>query len=214
MKRITAFAAELATTLLCLALFALCSGCTSVIKVAPYPTPAPWSDDVKRLGTVTADSGRWPLSLHSVPPDYTFYAALRAKASSQFNVPEAEVLLGEVTVKIGAELDGTIRDWKATAIAGRGIAGQGKESQPAISGRASESAPARSPADALMEIKRLLDSGAITKDEYEALKKPLLEKLGNAGGAQAPSHGAELPSAEPAQTCWVGAQQMSGDACK
>ncbi len=146
-----------------LALLALCSGCTSVIKVAPYPTSAPWGDEVKRLGTVTADSGRWPLALHSVPPDYTFHAALRSKASSQFGVPEAEVVLSEVTVQIGAELDGTIRDWKASAAAGQR--------------KASEPTTAKSPSEALIELKKLLDVGAITQGEYEAKKKALLEKL-------------------------------------
>jgi len=141
----------------------LFAGCTSVLKIAPYPTAEVWGTDVHPLGTVTANSGRWPMSLHSVPPDYTFYAALRSKAASQFGVAESEIVLGEVTVKIGAELDGTIRDWKATAKAGQR--------------RGSEPTNGKSPSDALIELKKLLDAGAITQEEYDAKKKTLLERL-------------------------------------
>jgi hypothetical protein len=142
---------------------ALLTGCTSVIKVAPFPDSTPWGDDVRPLGTVMAKSGAWPLSLHSAPPDHTFYSALRANASSQFGVPEPEIVLGEVTVQIGAEMDGTIRDWKATAEAGQ---------------RKVAAAPkAKSAADSLIELKKLFDAGAITPVEYEAKKKTLLEKL-------------------------------------
>jgi hypothetical protein len=139
------------------------TGCTSVLKVAPYPTSGPWGDDVRRLGTVSASSGPWPLSLHSMPPDYTFHAALRAKAASQFGVPESEVVLGEVTVNLGSELDGTIRDWKVTAEAGQR--------------RTPEPTKEKSPSNALIELKKLFDAGAITPDEYDAKKKALLQRL-------------------------------------
>lgn len=141
----------------------LFTGCTSVIKVPPYPSAAAWDTSVKALGPVTADSGLWPLSLHSSPPEQTYYSALKSKAASQYGVGENEVVLSEVTVSIGAELDGTIRDWKATATAGQ------------KKGGAISSAP--KPSDALLELKKLLDAGAITPAEFEAKKKVLLEKL-------------------------------------
>lgn len=154
---------KLLASMLGLALLALFSGCTSVVKFAPYPTADAWSGDVKTLGTVEADSGKWPLSLHAQPSEYTYYSALRAKAAKTYSVPESEIVLGEVEVKIGAELDGTIRDWKASAQAGQKKAGA------AIA--------AKSSADALMDLKKLLDAGAINQAEYDAKKKALLEKL-------------------------------------
>ena len=145
-----------------LALLALAfTGCVSVVKYPPSPAAA-WGPDVRKLGTVTATSGKWPLSLQSIPPDYTFYSALRSVTSGTYGVPETEIVLGEVTVQIGAELDGTIRDWKATA-----DAGQEKTAKPAP----------KSTADALIELKKLLDVGAITPAEYAAKKNALLEKL-------------------------------------
>lgn len=38
-------------------------------------------------------------------------------------------------------------------------------------------APAKSTADSLMELKKLLDAGAITQAEYDAKKKALMDKL-------------------------------------
>jgi hypothetical protein len=96
---------------------ALLCGCVSTINYPAYPS-ANWNG-IKTLGTVTADSGAWPLSLNAPPPDYTYYSALCSKASEQFNVPKSQVVLGEVSVVYGSEMDGTIRDWKATAIAGQ-----------------------------------------------------------------------------------------------
>jgi hypothetical protein len=104
-----AIAAILAAALLC--------GCVSTIKYPAYPVVS-WAQ-VKTLGVVTADSGGWPLSLNSPPPDYTYYSALQNKAAKQYDVPKSQVVLGEVSVNYGAEMDGTIRDWTATAIAGQ-----------------------------------------------------------------------------------------------
>jgi len=145
-----------------LTLLAFSSACTSMIKVAPYPDATPWADDVKHLGAVTADSGLWPLSLHSAPPDYTFQSALRAKASSQYGVPQEEIVLGEISVQIGSELDGTIRDWKATAEAGQ---------------RKVMAKKARSETESLIELKKLLDAGVITQEEYDEKKKTVLDRL-------------------------------------
>ena len=39
------------------------------------------------------------------------------------------------------------------------------------------SSPTKSAGDGLLELKKLLDAGAITKEEYDAKKKVLIEKL-------------------------------------
>jgi hypothetical protein len=100
-----------AATLLC--------GCASNLKYAPYPASGLDAPGVKVLGPVAADSGKWPLSLNVPPPDYTYYAALRDKAAGQYSVPQNQVVLGEVSVNYTAEVVGTIRSWKASAIAGQ-----------------------------------------------------------------------------------------------
>jgi len=98
---------------------ALLCGCASTIKYPAYPAAVNWGKDVKILGQVTTDSGPWPLSLNSPPPDYTYYSALQEKAATQYQVPKSQVVLGEVAVDYMAEMVGTIRSWKATAIAGQ-----------------------------------------------------------------------------------------------
>jgi hypothetical protein len=94
----------------------LLTGCQSVAKYAPYGS---WTANVQTLGPVKANSGAWPLSLHAPPPEYTYHSALRSVAHGIYGVPENEIVLGEVTVEFMSELDGTIRSWKAAAIAGR-----------------------------------------------------------------------------------------------
>lgn len=137
------------------------SGCTSIVKVAPFPSPTAWDDPaVKKLGPVSADSGVWPLSLHSVP-DYTIQSTLRSNASNKYKVPADQIVLSEATVQVGAELDGTIRDWKATAEAGQ-LANGGAE---------------KTPAQQLTELKKLLDAGLISKADYETKKAAILQKM-------------------------------------
>ena len=92
------------------------TGCVSPIK---YPPSADWGKGTRILGPVKANSGFWSLSLRDTPSEYTFTAALRDKAAAEYNVPPESVVLGEKTVYIGAELDGTIRDWRAEALAGQ-----------------------------------------------------------------------------------------------
>src|SRR5438132_11376578 len=98
--------------LIMIAAATLFCGCASTIKYPAYPAAVNWQKDVKILGPVTADSGRWPLSLNSPPPDYTYYTALQAKAAEQYHVPRSQVVLGEVAVNYMAEVVGTIRSWK------------------------------------------------------------------------------------------------------
>ncbi len=157
MKRITPLLLGLAGLL---ALFT--TGCTSVVKCPPYPTADSWSGEVKTLGPVKADSGKWPLSLHQQPSDYTYYSALVAKAESLYGVPKAEIILSEVDVKLLAEMDGTIRDWKASATAGQ---------------KKVQVTAGKTPTDTLVALKKLLDAGAITQAEYDAKKKELLGRL-------------------------------------
>jgi hypothetical protein len=40
-------------------------------------------------------------------------------AKGIYGVPENEIVIGEVEVKYSSEIDGTIRSWVATAVAGR-----------------------------------------------------------------------------------------------
>jgi PBP1b-binding outer membrane lipoprotein LpoB len=96
----------------------LLAGCTSAVTYAPYPSQAAWTGASKVLGMVEADSGAWPLSLQVPPPEYTFDSALRKKAAAQYGVSEDSIVLSEVAVKFMSEMDGTIRSWKASAIAG------------------------------------------------------------------------------------------------
>ena len=59
------------------------------------------------------------MSLTVPPPASTYHAALRKEAAKQYNVPEGEIVLGEVNVGYYSELNGTIRGWKANAPVGR-----------------------------------------------------------------------------------------------
>lgn len=67
------------------------------------------------------ETGRteWPLSLAAPPPASHYQAFLRKKAARIYNVPEREIVLGEITVGFYNELNGTVRGWEAKAIAGR-----------------------------------------------------------------------------------------------
>jgi hypothetical protein len=104
------------STLYIIAAAALLCGCESTLK---YPPSANWGPNTKILGPVKADSGMWPLSLSAPPPQFTYFAALRDKAAYQFNQPADSIAIGEMTVVVGSEMDGTVRDWSATAVAGQ-----------------------------------------------------------------------------------------------
>jgi hypothetical protein len=67
------------------------------------------------------ETGRteWPLSLAVPPPASHYQAALRKKAARVYNVPERDIVLGEITVDFYNELNGTVRGWQAKTIAGR-----------------------------------------------------------------------------------------------
>lgn len=123
--------------LLAIALLLL-TGC-SVTKSSLYPgtakTPSLQEAGVTILGEVTACQGafcegQWPLSLPQPPPAYTYQRAIQKKAATQFNVPESEIVLGEIAVGYHAEMIGTIRGWEATAMVGRKSAGEAAKAIP------------------------------------------------------------------------------------
>jgi hypothetical protein len=111
----------------------LLSGCMST--PTPYPgtglTPDLREAGVTILGTVTACQGsmckkeaggyEWPMSLPAPPPAYTYQRALLKKAAKVYQVPEDQLILGEMNVGYYAEMIGTIRGWEATATVGRKI---------------------------------------------------------------------------------------------
>lgn len=92
----------------------LLAGCSSMMTYAPMQG---YTHELKQLGPVKADSGKWPLSLHIPPPEYTFQLALRNAAAKAYGVKADDVILSEINVKFMSEMDGTIRSWEATATA-------------------------------------------------------------------------------------------------
>ncbi|MDQ3232113.1 MAG: hypothetical protein M3Q07_09855 [Pseudobdellovibrionaceae bacterium] len=121
-------------TLLAVGCLLLAAGC-GVTKSVLYPgssqTPNLQEKGVELLGDVTACQGafcskedggyEWPMSLPQPPPAYTYQRANQKKAAKHFNVPEEEIVVGEIAVGYRAEMIGTIRGWEATAPVGRKI---------------------------------------------------------------------------------------------
>jgi len=96
------------------------------------PSVGSWTPETIVLGRVVAcrggnldfsddhkDCNKWPLSLPSLPHPETHYAELRTKAAQQYQVDVGAIVLKDVQVTYNSELVGTIRGWKASAIAGR-----------------------------------------------------------------------------------------------
>ena len=103
---------------------------TSIIYTGTGSTYDLHESGVKILGEVNIcqgafckndETGRteWPLSLAVPPPASHYQATLRQKAARIYNVPEREIVLGEITVGFYNELNGTVRGWQAKTIAGR-----------------------------------------------------------------------------------------------
>ena len=116
-----------AMTIISLAVFTV-HGCASISNSSVYSGTGTTHDlhepGVELLGALTSCQGgfcegQWPMSLAVAPPASTYQAALRKKAAREFQVPESEVVLGEITVGYYSEINGTIRGWTATAPAGR-----------------------------------------------------------------------------------------------
>lgn len=102
------------------------AGCTTPLTLAPHGT---WDSTTTELGPVMACKGGsisfdqecsgWPLSIPSLPPPDTHYTELKAKAAGQYHVDPAHVVLKDVAVEYVTEINGVIRGWKATAVAGQ-----------------------------------------------------------------------------------------------
>lgn len=95
------------------------------------PAAGTWTSDTVLLGPVVACRGgnldfsehhkecnQWPLSLPSMPHPEIHHAELRTKAAQQYQTDVGQIVLKDVQVIYNTELVGTIRGWKATAIAG------------------------------------------------------------------------------------------------
>lgn len=101
------------------------TGCTTPLTLASHGS---W-DGATELGPVMACKGGslsidrecsgWPLSLTSMPSPDTHYAELKAKAATQYQVDPALIVLKDVSVEYVTEINGVIRGWKVTALAGR-----------------------------------------------------------------------------------------------
>lgn len=109
------------------------SGC-GVTSKSVYPGTGATFDlnepGIEVLGMVTAcqggycrndETGRmeWPISLQSPPPAATYQSAIRKKAARIYNIPEGQVVIGEVDVTYHSEIVGTIRGWTASAMVGK-----------------------------------------------------------------------------------------------
>ncbi len=89
---------------------ALCVGCASTMVVPDSGSP----EGARHLGPVRADSGKWPISLNAPPPTDQIHAELRRAAAKEYGVSEGRVVLTGIEMSVMAELNGTIRKWKAT----------------------------------------------------------------------------------------------------
>ena len=117
-----------------LPLLILCTSGCGVTSKSVYPgTGATFDLDesgIEVLGKVTACQGgycrndetgkmEWPISLQSPPPAATYQSAIRKKAARIYNIPEGQVVMGEIDVTYSSEIVGTIRGWTASAIVGK-----------------------------------------------------------------------------------------------
>ena len=110
--------------LVVLTLSVLLAGCASLERYSP---PVPWTDDEPELlGEVTACDGKFcidqktgeemrPLVLRAPPDGGVVRAALRREAATVYDMPEEDVVLGEITFEVFSSTRGTIRGWRATA---------------------------------------------------------------------------------------------------
>ncbi len=109
----------------------LLSGCANRSTLM-LPSAGTWTADTVLLGPVVACRGgnsdfsehhkecnQWPLSIPSLPHHETHHAELRTKAATQYQTDVSTIVLKDIEVTYNAELVGTIRGWKATAIAGK-----------------------------------------------------------------------------------------------
>lgn len=161
----------------------LLAGC-GVTSTSVYPGTSLTFDlgeeGVQILGEVTAcqggfcnndETGRteWPMSLTVPPPASTYQTAIRKKAARTYNVPEGQIVVGEVTVGYYTELVGTIRGWTATAPVGRRTAVTRTQSPEASAATMTSTVP-----DRLRLLEDLRRQGLITDSEYNATRDKIL----------------------------------------
>ena len=107
----------------------LLSGCSSLIVL---PSSGTWETRTVLLGPVVVcrggnfsmepkDCNQWPLSIPTMPSPEIHYAELRAKAAELYETDPTVVVLKDVNVKYTTEINGVIRGWRATAIAGKRV---------------------------------------------------------------------------------------------
>ena len=165
------------------AISVLLSGC-SVSATAVYPGTSLTfdlrEDGVQILGEVTACQGafckndetgqtEWPMSLTGPPPAATYQAAIRKNAVRIYNVPEGQIVVGEVKVGYYNELNGTVRGWTATAPVGRRTAVTRSERLESGSATKTDTVP-----DRLRLLDGLRREGLITDSEYNARRDNIL----------------------------------------
>lgn len=120
----------LAFTALTLPLLLL-TGCANHSQLL-LPSAGAWTAETVTLGPVMVCKGgnmdfssdhkacnNWPLSVPSMPHPETHHAELRSQAAQQYKAPVEAIVLKDVQVTYNSELNGVIRGWKATALAGR-----------------------------------------------------------------------------------------------
>jgi hypothetical protein len=162
---------------------ALLSGC-GISATSVYPgtglTFDLREDGVQTLGEVTACQGafckndatgrtEWPMSLTVPPPAATYHAAIRKNAVRIYNVPEDQIVIGEVKVGYYTEVVGTIRGWTATAPVGRRTAVTRSERLESGSATKTDTVP-----DRLRLLDDLRRQGLITDSEYNTKRSKIL----------------------------------------
>jgi hypothetical protein len=107
-----------------LAFSVLFAGCACLERYTP---PGPWTDgEPEALGEVTACAGKFcidpdtgeemrALALRTPPDERVVRTALRREAAVVYDMPEEDVVLGEVTFEVFSSMVGNIRGWRATA---------------------------------------------------------------------------------------------------
>ncbi len=149
-------------------------GCSQRV---PYADMGKWDSDVVALGPVQACQGgwcchdgdcQWPLALSVPPPTETYHRALVDDAVKRYDVPADQVVLRQVVVTLHTEVVGTVRGWKAEAIAGR---------KPATAATTASEAKSGSIEERLRNLKALHDAGLISEDEFRLKRAAILEEL-------------------------------------
>lgn len=60
----------------------------------------------------------WPLAMKSPPAEFDVQYALKQDAAKRYQVQADKVALDVIDIKVTAEIDGTVRGWSASSVAG------------------------------------------------------------------------------------------------